>query len=84
MTTTMTHENINGKHVYTCNGKVFRTSKREYRYVLLGWAKVELGSGSDSVQWFPIALGNNAGSLTGSWRRLYSHCELKVEEINTR
>lgn len=77
----MKHELIKGKHVYTYNGKVYRTSKREYRYALLAWAKVELGSSGNSTAWFPIGLGNNATNLTNSWKNLYRHCELKVVEI---
>ena len=60
---------------------VKKSSKRTYKYMLIGFSKADKGAYRDGTDWFFIGMGNNAKSIVNSWKSLYSHCELKVINI---
>ena len=80
-------QNPNGTHQYVfedndgTNKVVKKASKRIYKYMLIGFAKADKGAWRDGKGWFFIGMGNNAKSIVNSWKNLYSHCELKVINI---
>jgi hypothetical protein len=82
MTTEVFKTQRNGKTIYTFNGQVERTSKRDYKYALLGQPRKALGATGDG-DWAVIGFGNNAQNVINSWKSIKSHCELKVVEIQT-
>lgn len=69
-----------GKFIYTFNGRVFRNSKRDYKYVLFFRPVKAMGAAEDG-EFYPIALGNNPSTMVSSWKSIYDHGELKVKEI---
>lgn len=60
------------KWQYTFNGKVYRNSKREFRYACL--------ASYNSKKWV-LSLGNDKVSTYNSMARFYAHCQLEVVEI---
>ena len=79
-------QNQNGTYQYIFanndgNKVVKKASKRIYKYMLIGFSKAEKGAYRDGTDWFFIGMGNNAKSIVNSWKSLYSHCELKVINI---
>ena len=79
-------QNPNGtyKYMFVNNAGqkvVKKSSKRIYKYMLIGFSKAEKGAYRDGTDWFFIGMGNNAKSIVNSWKSLYSHCELKVINI---
>ena len=82
MTTEVFKTQKNGKTIYTFNGQVERTSKRDYKYALLGQPRKALGATGDG-DWHVIGFGNNTQNLVNSWKSINRHCELKVVEIKT-
>lgn len=65
--------NPNGTYRYTLDGQVVRkASKREFNYMLVKVLK-------ESARF--IGLGNNATTLTNSWKHLYEGCNLKVLKV---
>jgi len=70
----------NGKFIYSFNGKVFRNSKRDYRFGLM-FKSVKSMGGSVDGDFYLVALGNNANNLVSSWKHIYHYGELKVVEI---
>lgn len=76
----MTKTEKKGKYIYTFDGRVFRNSKRDYKYVLLFKTVKAKGALEDGV-FYPIALGNNPNSMVSSWKSIFSHGDLKVQEI---
>lgn len=82
MTTEVFKTQRNGKTIYTFNGQVERTSKRDYKYALLGQPRKALGATGDG-DWHVIGFGNNTQNLVNSWKSINRHCELKVVEIKT-
>lgn len=77
---TMTKSEKNGKYTYIFNGKVFRNSKKDYRWALMFRAVKAMGACNDGV-FYPIALGNNPNTMISSWKSIYSYGELKPVEI---
>ena len=79
-------QNQNGTYQYIFsnnygNKVVKKASKRIYKYMLIGFSKADKGAWRDGKDWFFIGIGNNAKTIVNSWKRLYSHCELKVINI---
>lgn len=82
----MTHiitKTIKGdKFIYTFNGKVVRTSKRDYKYACVATYRAAKGAnekyeGLSDV----ISLGNNPTSTYNSYAKFYHHADLEVVEI---
>lgn len=65
---------------YTYQNKVFRNSKRDYKYVLFFKPIKTKGAEQDGIS-YPIALGNNPTTMVSSWKNIFSHGDLKVKEI---
>ena len=79
-------QNPNGTYQYIFanndgNKVVKKASKRIYKYMLIGFSKADKGAYRDGTDWFFIGMGNNAKSIVNSWKSIYSHCELKVINI---
>lgn len=72
---------LNGKTIYSHNGKIVRTSKRDYKYALLFMAKQCMGATGDDEDWRVIGFGNNPQSLRSSWQSIYQHGILMVVAI---
>ena len=71
----------NGKKFnYLCNGKLFRTSTREYKYACIATTRISKGAGIEGLERI-ISLGNNPVSTYNSYARFYKHCDLEVVEI---
>jgi len=66
----------NGKrYIYRYGDKVFRTSKRDYRYVCIATSR-------ESLKSWPVSLGNNIQSTRNSMAfHLAHYCDLQVIEI---
>lgn len=71
--TTITKTRKGDKMQYFCNGRLYRTSKRDYKYACVAFDD----AGNCSI----ISLGNNANSTYNSMATFYSHCNLKIFEI---
>lgn len=76
----MTKTEKKGKYIYTFDGRVFRNSKRDYKYVLFFKTVKAKGALEDGV-YYPIALGNNPSTMVSSWKSIFHHGDLKVKEI---
>lgn len=61
------------KFIYSHNGKVVRTSTREFKYACIATYE----SGATKV----ISLGNEVKSTYNSFARFYEHCKLEVVTI---
>lgn len=61
------------KFVYTYNGKVVRTSTREFKFACVATFE----SGASKV----ISMGNKAESTYNSMARFYEHCSLEIVTI---
>lgn len=71
----------NGMTIYSHNGNIVRTSKRDYKYALLFMAKACMGATGDDEDWRVIGFGNNPNTLTSSWKSMYRHGILQVVAI---
>jgi hypothetical protein len=71
----------NGKTIYSHNGKIVRTSKRDYKYALLFFAKECMGASRDSEDWRVVGLGNNPQTLRSSWSSIYRYGILQIVAI---
>ena len=71
----------NGKTIYSHNGNIVRTSKRDYKYALLFLAKECMGATGDAEEWRVIGFGNNPHTLRTSWQNMYRHGILQVVAI---
>lgn len=72
---------LNGKTIYSYNGKVVRISKRDYKYALLFIPKKCMGATDDGEYWQVIGFGNNPQTLRSSWQSIYGHGILQVVAI---
>ena len=81
MTTQVYKVEKNGKTIYSHDGEIVRTSKRDYKYALLFMAKQCMGATADSDDWQVIGFGNNPKSLRSSWQSIYRHGILMVVAI---
>lgn len=72
---------INGKTIYSYDGKIVRTSKRDYKYALLFQAKRCMGATNDDEGWRVIGFGNDAKNLRNSWQSIFQHGILMVVAI---
>lgn len=80
--TTQVYKHIeNGRAVYTHGERIIRKSGRDYKFALLGLAKVSLGSSGDADDYFCIALGNKPSNMVSTNKCMYGHMELMVVEI---
>lgn len=71
----------NGKTIYSHNGKIVRTSKRDYKYALLFLAKACMGAVSDAEDWKVVGFGNNPKTLRSSWQSIFNYGILQVVAI---
>lgn len=63
------------KYNYFFNGKLYRSSKNDYKF---GCAAINKANGNE----YPAALGNNEDStLKSNWKRYCEYCNLVVIEI---
>lgn len=75
------------KTIYTCDGKILRTSVRDYKYVLFGLSR--MGYVPETKQWVDIpdgvwlcvGFGNNAQRLVSSWKNIVHYNRFEVVEI---
>jgi hypothetical protein len=81
MTTQVFKAEKNGKTIYSHDGKIIRTSKRDYKYALLFQAKKCMGATKDAEGWRVVGFGNNPKSLRSSWQSIYGHGILMVVAI---
>lgn len=73
------------KTVYTCDGKILRTSKRDYKYVLFGLVhyfnpetrKVD----ETKLEWHHVGFGNNPQTLINSWKSIFRCQRFEVVTI---
>lgn len=77
---TLSKTEINGKYIYSCNGKIFRTSKRNYNYFLMYKPLKSKGAIRDSL-FRPVALGNNPKSMISTYQSIYHSGELKTIKL---
>ena len=76
-----------GKTIYNWEGKILRTSKRDYKYVLFGLCMskympekreyVDIPDG----EWRCIGFGNDAKRLVSSWKGIFRAAKYEVVTI---
>ena len=58
-----------------------KSSKRTFKYMLVGRSNKSKGAIKDGADWFFIAMGNNPKNIINSWKYLYTHCDKEIINI---
>ncbi len=69
------------KFVYTCNGEVYKSSTRDFKYACVATTRKAKGATSEGYE-FILSLGNNAKSTYNSMARYYGHCDLEIVTLD--
>jgi hypothetical protein len=75
------------KTIYAADGKVIRTSKRDYKFALFGLCKTQYNSETrqwkelEEGEWRFVGLGNNAQNLLNSWKNIFRCQRFHIETI---